>query len=108
MVIPALLFLSVFALADEPAKPMFWAELFEERLNEYFPKDIASYIDRYRLCQHWQGEPGDDPERQKEIAAGIDKSCMGLSSLEKDIEKKISSGPQAQGDEENDRRDRPH
>lgn len=41
------------------------------------PKDVAQYIERRDVCEHWRGEEGYDKDRQAQINFGQCQSCPG-------------------------------
>ncbi len=65
-----------------------WVVMFDQRLHEYFPMEMANYLDSYRTCQHWGGEEANDPQRRGEIQKGVAASCIDFVAAEKAIEEK--------------------
>ncbi|GLH67167.1 hypothetical protein [Geothrix edaphica] len=87
----SLLFLGCKSIYKTYDRSVSDAELFTQRLNEVFPSDIAVFIDRYRICQHWLGEDAYDEERGKDIERGITENCNGLKELESQIQIKYKT-----------------
>jgi len=44
--------------------------------------DLATFLERRAMCDHWRGEVPDppDPERLRELQKGIADSCTGTDS----------------------------
>lgn len=44
--------------------------------------DVKSYVEKRANCEHLlgeiSGEPSKDPDREKEVSAGIEKYCTGV------------------------------
>ena len=58
-------------------------EEFSRAVSKKLPKGAGSIISRIVQCNHWGGEVGDsDPERKKQIEAGVNKAKC--EALEKD------------------------
>jgi hypothetical protein len=63
-------------------------------MKEFFPKDIAQFLDKHRVCVHWSGEVGApmDAERAKRLEQDT-KGCDQLPSTRKQLETKYASNP---------------
>lgn len=42
-----------------------------------FPEDVASFIERRRICDHFRGEDPYSPDRRAEINRATEKYCGG-------------------------------
>lgn len=71
-------------------------DLVKERLYEYFPKEMADFLNSYALCKHWSGEDAYNEGRVKDISQGIKSSCIDFKVAEQTIEKKFSTDPKLQ------------
>jgi len=45
------------------------------------PQDVQAYIIRWNDCQHWQGEPGFDAGRRRQIRNAVNTACAGVDAL---------------------------
>ena len=87
------LILSLPAAASEAPykeykKPIFFANLFSLRLKEVLPADAAEYIELFRNCQHWHGEPAYNLERGEQIKQEVEKNCTDLNNRKTLLDKK--------------------
>jgi|GEM_PF-6445553 len=62
-----------------------WGEMFQKRLYEYFPKEIADFLDSYIKCEHWNGEYAYDAERTEDIEQGTTSNCINFDALEQTL-----------------------
>lgn len=44
------------------------------------PPDVSAFIEERQICDHFRGEGSDDPERQAEIDASLDRYCTGTDA----------------------------
>lgn len=76
------MFLAVALMAAASSAPVAW------------PRDVRKFIDQSELCYHWAGEePGDTPERKREIEQGLAGNCNDLSALLAALKKRYSGNP---------------
>lgn len=59
------------------ALPLFLLALHVAHAGDKLPDDVARYLERRELCDHWRGEEGYDADRQAEIQWGLCQSCPG-------------------------------
>ncbi len=64
-----------------------------KRTQEYFPPEMADYLEKYIMCTHWSGEDGYDEERGNQIELGIKENCIDFDQAEKNIKDKYESDP---------------
>ncbi|MDX2028626.1 MAG: hypothetical protein SFW62_08320 [Alphaproteobacteria bacterium] len=61
---------------------------------EDLPQDVADFIDRQTLCNHWAGEEPYDKERAKQIEDGMRNArCDALDKDEQVLRDKYSKTP---------------
>jgi hypothetical protein len=44
------------------------------------PRDVQAFIVRWQDCHHWLGEPGDHPDRRREIDRAVRRLCPGIDA----------------------------
>jgi hypothetical protein len=52
------------------------------------PPDVAKFTADRDQCDHFRGEDSDDPARQKQIAAALNKYCKGTDKKLKGLKEK--------------------
>jgi hypothetical protein len=57
------------------------------------PRDVARYIERRDVCEHWRGEDGYDKERQAQINFGQCQSCPGSDAGLAKLKAKYKNNP---------------
>ena len=59
-----------------------------------WPKDVAQYLERREMCDHWRGEPAYDDDRRAQIRWGMCQSCPGSDAGLARLKRKYSSDAQ--------------
>ncbi len=92
------IFLATILFAERPYKvyetPVYEYQITEPRLKEFFPQDVAEYINQNSNCNHWGGEEPYDEERAKQIEAGVERDCTGLQEKYNSLLSKYSGTPE--------------
>ncbi|HVJ65334.1 MAG TPA: hypothetical protein VM901_08775 [Bdellovibrionota bacterium] len=83
ILLSGLVFAAQTSFASDPST------MLEARFAEYFPKEIAEYLLKYRVCQHFAGEEAYDAKRGQEIAAQSKKHCIDFKKARAEIRTKI-------------------
>jgi hypothetical protein len=74
---PALVLL---VAACATTRPLTEAELQVYPDARGMPADVQDFVVRYQDCVHWQGEPGWDAERRRQIEHAVADVCPGLDA----------------------------
>ena len=74
----ALVFLLTACAAE--ARPLTETELQVYPDARGMPADVQDFVVRHQDCVHWQGEPGWDAERRRQIEHAVADVCPGLDA----------------------------
>ena len=73
--------------------PLVMTTAAEARENP-LPHDVAQFVERRDLCDHFRGEPYEgDPERQRFVEQQSNRFCRGTDQQLMDLKRKYSSNP---------------
>ncbi len=59
------------------------------------PADVGAFVEERQTCDHFRGEGSDDPQRQAEIDAALDRYCTGSDARLAALKMKYANGPDA-------------